>query len=104
MALFFDASWFRGRLTERGVSEAALAAGAGMSEADLVLVFKDQRELSAAEVAAFAELLGASPAEIAHHAGVSTPVPQADPLAARLARIERRLDAIEAALARREGR
>lgn len=100
MALFFDARWFEARLAERGVAPAALAAGAGMSEADLALVFKDQRELSAAEVTAFAELLGAAPAEIAEHAGVSTPVPRADPTENRLALIEARLAAVEAALAR----
>ena len=104
MALFFDAGWFRARLADRGLSEAALAASAGMSEAELALAFKDQRELSAREVAAFAELLGVSPAEIAQRAGVSTPTPLASPLDARLARIEQRLDAIEAALARREPR
>jgi cyanate lyase len=100
VALFFDARWFEARLAERGVAPAALAAGAGMSEADLALVFKDQRELSAAEVTAFAELLGAAPAEIAEHAGVSTPVPRADPTENRLALIEARLAAVEAALAR----
>jgi transcriptional regulator with XRE-family HTH domain len=100
MALFFDAAWFGARLAERGLPRAALAAGAGMSEADLALAFKDQRELSAAEVTAFAELLGATPAEIAEHAGVSTPVPGADAAEARLARIESRLAAVEAALAR----
>lgn len=76
MALFFDVAWFEAQLAERGFARAALAAGAGMSEADLALVFKDQRELSAAEVTAFAELLGATPAEIAERAGVSTPVPR----------------------------
>ena len=70
-----------------------------MNEADLALVFKDQRELSAAEVTAFAELLGATPAEIAEHAGISTPVP-GDAAGDRLARIETRLAAVEAALAR----
>lgn len=98
MALFFDVAWFETQLDERGLSRAALAAGAGMSEADLALVFKDQRELSAAEVTAFAELLGATPAEIAEHAGISTPVPRA--AGDRLARIEARLAAVEAALAR----
>jgi hypothetical protein len=100
VALFFDVAWFEARLAERGLGRAALAAGAGISEADLGLVFKDQRELSAAEVTAFAELLGAAPAEVAEHAGVSTPVPGADALGARLARIEARLAAVEAALAR----
>jgi hypothetical protein len=100
MALFFDVAWFEAQLDERGLGRAALAAGAGMSEAELVLVFKDQRELSAAEVTAFAELLGATPAEIAERAGVSTPVPGADATESRLARIEARLTAIEAALAR----
>jgi lambda repressor-like predicted transcriptional regulator len=75
MALFFDAAWFDAQLTERGISRRVMAAAAGMSDADLTLVFKDQRELTAQEVAAFAELLGVAPAEIARQAGVSTPVP-----------------------------
>ena len=75
MALFFDAEWFNARLAERLLSPEALAAASGMDLADLALVFKDQRELSAAEVAVFAEMLGATPGEIALHAGVSTPIP-----------------------------
>ena len=101
MALFFDVDWFQRRLAERGLAPAALAAGAGISEADLALAFKDQRELSAAEVMAFAELLGVSAREIAEHAGISTPTPGADALAVRLARIEARLTAIEALLGRK---
>jgi transcriptional regulator with XRE-family HTH domain len=58
MALFFDAPWFDGKLAERGLSRAVLAAAAGLGEAELAEVFKDQRELSAGQVAAFAELLG----------------------------------------------
>jgi hypothetical protein len=36
-----------------------------MTEAELALAFKDQRELSWTELTAFAELLGVSPAEAA---------------------------------------
>ncbi len=96
MALFFDAAWFDARLTERGLTRTVLAAVAGMGERDLALVFKDQRELSVAEVAAFAELIGVTPGEIAHHAGVSTPVPAVD----RVAALETRVAALEAELAR----
>ena len=99
MALFFDTAWFDAKLAERGLSRRVMAAAAGMSEADLTLAFKDQRELSEAEVAAFAELLGVSPVEIAKQAGVSTPVPGAG-LEARIAALERRVAALEAALAR----
>lgn len=99
MALFFDQSWFDVRLSERGLEKAVLAAVSGISEADLALVWKDQRELSAAEVAAFAELLGVSGAEIAHRAGISTPTPGADPLS-RIAALERRVAALEAEVAR----
>ena len=102
MALFFDQDWFDGKLAERGLSRGVLAAVSGMTEADLALAFKDQRELSAAEVAAFAELLGTSPAEIAERAGVSTPVPMEDP-SARLTALERRVAALEAELARLRG-
>ena len=102
MALFFDAEWFDARLGERGLSRRVMAAAAGMAEADLALAFKDQRELSAREVAAFAELLGVEPAEIATRAGVSTPVPGQD-AAARIGALERRVAALEAELARLRG-
>jgi helix-turn-helix protein len=103
MALFFDSDWFHAKLAERGIAPAVLAAGVGMGVAELALVFKDQRELSAGEVGALAELLGVSPREIAEHAGISTPVPDADVLDDRLARIEARLSAIEGALGRKGG-
>ena len=103
MALFFDAEWFDARLGERGLSRQVMAAAAGMAEADLALAFKDQRELSAPEVAAFAELLGGEPAEIATRAGVSTPVPGED-AAARIGALERRVAALEAEVARLQAR
>ena len=101
MALFFDADWFDARLAERGLLRTVMAAAAGLSEADLALVFKDQRELSAGEVAIFAELLGVPASEVASRAGTSTPVPgQAD---ARIAALERRVAALEAEVARLRG-
>ena len=69
MALFFDQSWFDAQLGARGLSRTVLAAVAGLSETELALVWKDQRELSAREVAAFAELLGVTGAEVADRAG-----------------------------------
>ena len=102
MALFFDAPWFDGKLEERGLSRATLAAVAGLSEADLALVFKDQRELSAGQVAAFAELLGVPAAEVANRAGISTPTPGLD-AGARIAALERRVAALEAEIARMRG-
>ena len=98
MALFFDAEWFDARLGERGLSRQVMAAAAGMAEADLALAFKDQRELSAGEVAAFAELLGAPAGEVAARAGISTPVPGQDPTA-RIGALERRVAALEAEVA-----
>jgi transcriptional regulator with XRE-family HTH domain len=101
MALFFDAPWFDQRLGERGLSRSVLAAAAGLSEAELALVFKDQRELSAEEVAKFAELLGVEAKEVASRAGVSTPAPgMAASLDGRIAALERRVAELEAALAR----
>lgn len=100
MALFFDAEWFDARLGERGLSRAVLATAAGLADAELALVFKDQRELSAQEVARFAELLGVTAAEVADRAGIATPVPGgASALEQRIAALERRVAALEAELA-----
>ncbi|MFZ5718872.1 MAG: DNA-binding protein [Pseudomonadota bacterium] len=101
MALFFDTAWFDEKLSERGLSRAVLAAVGGLSEEDLVLVFKDQRELSAGQVAAFAELLGVPASEVADRAGISTPSPMAQsPVEAKLTALERRVAALEVELAR----
>ena len=78
MALFFDADWFDARLGERGPVARALAAAAGLSAADLALVFKDQRELSAGEVAVFAELLGVDRRRGRRRAPASRPRSPAD--------------------------
>jgi transcriptional regulator with XRE-family HTH domain len=99
MALFFEADWFDARLGERGLSRDVLAAAAGMSAGELALAFKDQREISAREVAIFAELLGVTAAEVARRAGVSTPTPVTDP-AARIAALEQRVAALEAEVRR----
>ncbi len=104
MALFFDAAWFDARLGERGLSRDIMGATAGLSAADLALIFKDQREISAREVAVFAELLGVEAAELAAHAGVSTPVPRQDAADGRIAALERRVAALEAEVARLAGK
>jgi len=104
MALFFDRQWFEEKLAERGLNQRIMAAAAGMSEADLDLVFKDQREVSAEEVGIFADLLGVSAAEVADRAGVSTPVPGQSDLAGRVLSLEKKVAALEAELARLKGR
>lgn len=95
MALFFDAPWFDAKLKERDLSRSVLAAVAGLTDADLALVFKDQQELSAGQVSAFAELLGVPAAEIANRAGVPTPTPTAAPPDQRIAALERRVAMLE---------
>jgi uncharacterized protein YceH (UPF0502 family) len=105
MALFFDVQWFDARLSERGLSREAMAAVAGLSAADLALVIKDQREISAREVAVFAELLGVEAVEVASRAGVSTPAPaREDGADARIAALERRVAVLEAEVAALKGR
>ena len=81
MALFFDAEWFDARLAARSLSRSDVARVLGIDDADVALVWKDQRELSARDVGVIAALLDATTHEVAAHAGVSTPVPQPAPAA-----------------------
>jgi len=101
MALFFDTEWFDAAVAKAGLSRAILAQALGLNETQLAEVWKDQRELSVHEVAIMAVLLAVPPEEIAHHAGISTPIPgTAEPKAQTgLDEVNRRLARIEAALA-----
>lgn len=75
MALFFDTVWFDARLQAVHLSRADLAAALGLTPEQVGEIWKDQRELSARDVAVLAGLLGVSPGDVAHRAGISTPVP-----------------------------
>jgi transcriptional regulator with XRE-family HTH domain len=101
MALFFDSSWFDTRLKSLGLSRSDLGKSLGLSEQQIVELWKDQRELTAREVRIIAALLGAPPAEIAQRAGISTPVPKDDDNVP--SSILERLDRIDKTLAELKG-
>jgi transcriptional regulator with XRE-family HTH domain len=96
MALFFDAAWFDARLKSLGLSRSELGTALGLTEQELLELWKDQRELKSRDVRIIAALLGAPPAEIAERAGISTPVPKDNDQA--VAVILQRLDRIEKTL------
>ena len=98
MALFFDSAWFDTRLSALGLARATLAAALGLDETELAEVWKDQRELTAAQVRTVAALLAADAKEIASRAGISTPVPCDGAIEQRLARIEADLAEIKSML------
>jgi len=104
MSLFFDAAWFDAKLAERGLDRAALALAAGLDRSDLHLVFTNERSATAAELAAFAELIRADLVETSLRAGVAErSPPESDNATARIDSIEARLDAIDMWLAEFEG-
>jgi len=80
MALFFDRGWFDNRLKELNLGREIVAGALQLSQEQVSEVWKDQRELSGGQVSVLAHLLDVSVEEIAHHGGVSTPLPSA-PLA-----------------------
>ena len=88
MALFFDKAWFDTRLSVLGLSRADLAAYAGLSDDDVTLILKDQMEVTAHHVQAWASLLGVDGAEIALRCGVSTPFRSAPSEAEKVAALE----------------
>lgn len=97
MALFFDYQWFDGKLAANGLSRADVAACLSLTEGEVDQLFKDQREMSAADVSALADLLAAPVEEIADRAGVSTPVPRMPQT------MEARVAALEAMIAAQQG-
>lgn len=117
MALFFDQTWFTEQLKRVGRTPNDLAQAMGIELIDLAAVWKDQRELSPAEVRAMAAVLRQPVAEVASRAGISTPVPDAPPggssegdgsgggnadlsaILARLDELSARLDRLERAVA-----
>ncbi|HEY2033325.1 MAG TPA: hypothetical protein VGH02_06520 [Rhizomicrobium sp.] len=107
MALFFDTSWFDARLASAHLTHGDVARTLDLSDAEIAEVWKDQRELSARDVATLAALLAVTPQEIAHHAGISTPTPKATntpslaDLSARLERVEAEIAALKALLKER---
>jgi len=106
MALFFDGEWFEARLSAVHLTRADLARALGLDETEIAEVWKDQRELSARDVALIAALLNVPAEDVARHAGISTPVPKGDAIsdiARRLERVERMLEDIKSLLTRRHG-
>ncbi|CAM9553066.1 unnamed protein product [Phaeothamnion confervicola] len=99
MALFFDQEWFDAKLNARGLNRLALAAILGISAAELDAMWKDQREISAREVALLAEMLGVTMAEIAARGGASTPIPKAE---GDMGEVLARLDALDARMQKLE--
>ena len=106
MALFFDSAWFDARLVSAGLKRGDVAAALGLSESEIAEIWKDQRELSAANVRILAALLAVPPEEIAARAGVSTPVPRQTPMDVefRLARLEAELAELKSLLKAIESR
>jgi cyanate lyase len=99
VALFFDKSWFDQTLRAQGLTRADLAQATRTSQDDLAAMFKDQMEVPASHVQAWAALLGQTTDEIALRCGVSTRVPQVLDDSARIAALEARVAALEALVA-----
>ncbi len=97
MALFFDQGWFDAQLKQLGATQDDVARLLKLSSEQVAELWKDQRELRAADVQALAEYLKVAAAEVAMRAGVSTPIPaasktiekQLEEVNERLTRIER---------------
>jgi len=96
MALFFDQAWFDAQLKAAGATRDDVAKLLKLSQEQVTELWKDQRELRAAEVAAFARLFQVGAAEVAKRAGISTPIPdESGTVEQRLSEMNERLTRIE---------
>ena len=95
MSLLFDTDWFDARLAKHGLDRASLAQATGLTCAELEQLFTNARAPTAAELSAFAALLGADLVETSLCGGVAARG-EFDGASARIERIEARLDALDA--------
>lgn len=96
MALFFDQAWFDAQLKAAGATRDDVATLLKLTHAQVTELWKDQRELRVAEVAAFARLFQVGAAEVAKRAGISTPIPdEGSSVEQRLSEMNERLTRIE---------
>lgn len=96
MALFFDQEWFDARLKESGSTREDLGRLLRLTPDQVSELWKDQRELRADDVAILARFLNVAATEVAHRAGISTPLPgAASGDDRRLAALERRVEMLE---------
>ena len=105
MALFFDQDWFDARLRQLGQTKADLARALSIELSEIEAMWKDQREVRAAEVAALAAFFSVSTAEIADRCGTSTPAargPDQQKRPGDTATIVERLESLDARMERVE--
>ncbi|MBU6155475.1 MAG: DNA-binding protein [Alphaproteobacteria bacterium] len=97
MALFFDQDWFDAELARTGASRADVARLLSLTPQQVEELWKDQRELTARDVALLGRFLNHPARVISERAGVSTPVPQEKTAAeATLDGLHERIDRLEA--------
>jgi hypothetical protein len=96
MALFFDRLWFDSKLKTLGLSRDDMASCGGVTVDALTLIFKDQMEVSACQVQAWAHLLIERPDEVAKRCGISTPISPPLSDAQRIVELEARVATLEA--------
>jgi hypothetical protein len=96
MALFFDQAWFDAQLARVGATRADIARLLGLQNAQVDEMWKDQREMSARDVALLGSFFNVAPRLIAEHAGISTPVPdEMQPAEQALIMLKARVDQLE---------
>lgn len=99
MALFFDQTWFDAKLAAVGASREDVGRLLHLTHEQINELWKDQRELTAQNVAQLARFLNTSPAEIALRGGISTPLPRDDKgLDERFDQLETKISRVEALL------
>lgn len=109
MALFFDQDWFDAQLRDLGLTRDDVATSLRLARDEVDEIWKDQREISANEVAMLARLLKVSASEIVTNAGIATPTPpssanlgaasEVSALMTKLGEMDQRLMRMERAIA-----
>lgn len=90
-----ESAWFKGRLSDRSLSQRQLAKHLGLDPAAVSLMLRGRRKANAKEIAEMAKLLGVGVDEVMTRLGAGVPVKRVEGRVEAAQSVERGVEAVD---------